>query len=159
MPRELAVAFAGQDNCKITISKNTVDTAGWSFTPLTSHDSLQRTTLLLLNARTTGLSKLDFLVLADDHGALSSIGVTASSAPALRSLKVQVIDIISPFASRRLRMSQKVVVKGLAWLRHPLRRAERCPRLEELELTNVCVCGSKCSALDEMIVTRISCDH
>jgi hypothetical protein len=155
MPRELAVVLAGQQNCGIATSRNqnAFDTVGWSFTPLTDHHSLQ--TVTLLNTRSASLSKLDFLVLADDHGFLSSIGVLVSSAPALRCLKVQVIDTTPPFASPTSRISQRVLLKGLDWLQHPLLRAEMRLRLEELELTNICVCGSECSPLDEVFDTNV----
>ena len=155
MPRQLAVVLAAQQDCAIAISRNpnAVDAAGWSFTPLSNHNSLQTATLF--NARSTSISNLDFLVLADDHGILSSVGRIVSSSPSLRSLKIRAIATTPPFARGRLRISQKVLVKGLAWLYDPLRRAGMCLRLAELELTNICVCGTEYSPLNEMIDTDV----
>ena len=155
MPRELAVVLTGQKNCEITLSRNqnAVDTAGWSFTPLANHYSLQMATIL--NASSASLSRLDFLVLADDHGVLSSIGAIVSSASALRSLKIQAIVTTPPFAGETLRISRKILLKGLDWLHDPLRRVERRLRLEELELINICICGSECSPLNEMVDTNV----
>ncbi|KAK3707239.1 hypothetical protein LTR37_012239 [Vermiconidia calcicola] len=146
IPAPIRTALCEQLHCDVEIATNgnAAATAWRSYTPFFSQSTLAQLWYLPISI----LVELDVLIPAIDHKLLADLGLYVASRTKLRSLKILAcgrrwpggIENDSDDVRDDPIPRSTDLVRSMAWLSDPMQRMQKTLTLEELELTDLCIC-------------------